>query len=376
MRMSFRVARTFGIDIKVHATFAIVIALGALQGGTLGGPLGALAGIGLVLALFACVTLHELGHALAAKRYGIPTREIVLWPLGGMALLSRAPSRPSHELVVALAGPAVNVVIAVVIAAAGLVTGLLPLDPAALLDMSAAPSGLAGFVIWLIGANVALVVFNMLPALPMDGGRVLRAGLAMALGHERATVIAARIGQVVAAGMTGFGLWQGHILLALIGVFVFFGATHELATRRARRVLSAWRLADVVHRGAPTVAPAELLGDVARLMLATRLRHVSVVHGGRFQGAVSRSDVESHLASHPGDHYVTEVMRRDVYALPADLPLDEACERMAERNEPLCAVVRDGRCLGLVGLDDVRDVIDLTRIVPPRSPHGRDEEAA
>lgn len=374
MRASFSIGRVFGIDIKLHATFALIVLFGAIQGAMLLGSTGIVVGIALVLALFLCVTLHELGHALAARRFGIGTREIVLWPLGGVAILMRQPSRPLHELVIALAGPAVNVAIAALLVVGGLASGVLPRGLADLLALSTDPQGLAGAFLWLIGANVALVVFNLIPALPMDGGRVLRALLQMALGADRATFIAARVGQAAALGMVGFGLWNGNILLAAVGVFVLLGASQELALRRTQRALRGWTLGDLVARGAPTLGPADLLSDAVRVMLATRARDVAVLHGGRFLGVLSRRDVEAALANDPRERYVSELARRDVMVLPAELTLDEASQRMAERWERVAAVVQNDRVVGVVSVESLADAAGLAR--PSDAPDSGDRAAA
>lgn len=225
MRWSMRLGRVLGIELRVHATFALILAwFGYAAFSRTGTLTGAAGGVAIIALLFLCVLLHEYGHALTARRYGIGTRSITLLPIGGVALLERMPRDPRQEIVVALAGPAVNVAIAAVLAAAiGL--GLLR------------PSGMTGT---LLAANLMLAAFNLLPAFPMDGGRVLRALLALRLERLRATRIAARIGQVLALGL-GLAGFLGNPFLVLIGVFVWFGARAELAStarteaRRAAR---------------------------------------------------------------------------------------------------------------------------------------------
>jgi Zn-dependent protease len=212
MRWSLPLGRIAGIDVRVHATFLLlVVGLGVLQLATGGSALSALIGIGFLLALFGCVLLHELGHALAARRYGIGTRDIMLLPIGGVARLERLPDRPSQELLVALAGPAVNAGLVLVLGVA----------------LFAAPASVAApFVTQLLVANVFLTVFNLLPAFPMDGGRVLRALLAMRLGPVRSTRIAATIGKGMAFLFGIAGLFWNPLLL-LIAIFVWFGAGQE-----------------------------------------------------------------------------------------------------------------------------------------------------
>lgn len=224
---STKIAEIAGIGIYVHATFLIIVAWVAFQAWAAVGTVSAVVtGVVFILALFACVVLHELGHALAARRYGIRTRDIILLPIGGVARLERMPDKPMQELVVALAGPAVNVAIA-----AGLwlwlsFTGALV--PASRLGILGGP-----FLERLMAVNILLIVFNLLPAFPMDGGRVLRALLAMRFGALRATRWAARVGRTMAVLFAILGIFTNPFLL-FIALFVWTGATQEEAMARAR----------------------------------------------------------------------------------------------------------------------------------------------
>ena len=239
-RWSFKIAEPFGIGVYVHISFLLIVAWVALGQLQTGGGMGAvLASVIFLLALFACVVLHELGHALAARRYGIRTRDITLLPIGGLARLERMPQKPLQELVVAIAGPAVNVVIAAALWLWLGVTG--SLVPADQLGLTMGP-----FFERLLAVNLALVVFNMLPAFPMDGGRVLRSLLALRLGFLRATRIAAAVGKAMAALFALIGIFFNPFLL-LIAIFVWFGATQEsaLAEARTRRAQPVWEIVDV-----------------------------------------------------------------------------------------------------------------------------------
>lgn len=221
MRFSTRIGKLFGIDIFLHWSFVLIPILVIYSSLTNGRGLAASSlSLLLTLALFGCVLLHELGHALTARRFGIRTRDIVMLPIGGLARLERMPRKPSQEFLIAIAGPAVNVVIAGLI----FVTLLLISPPATLLS-----PGLYGlsFFVSLMWANILLVAFNMLPAFPMDGGRVVRSLLAMLVPYEDATLIAGRLGQVMAVGFGIVGiLWQPTMIL--IAMFVFFAASSEI----------------------------------------------------------------------------------------------------------------------------------------------------
>lgn len=243
--MKWKLGVVSGIGIYVHWSFWLLPAW-VLFTGSAGSLAGALAAIGFVFAIFGCVVLHELGHALMARRFDVGTRDITLYPIGGVARLERIPTRPSQELAIALAGPAVNVVIAGVLLVVLLALGfgsegvVFSLTPAA-------------FLASLFAVNVALVVFNMLPAFPMDGGRVLRAFLAMWLPYDRATEIAVRVGQAVAIALGVIGLFSSPTLI-LIAVFVFLAAQGELMSVRNRFARQSWSYD--VHPSASGGSPA------------------------------------------------------------------------------------------------------------------------
>ena len=225
--MKLKLGRLAGIGIYVHWSFWILpvwILLSTVRDGR--GWAAGLSAVIFVFAIFGCVVLHELGHALMARHYRIGTRDITLYPIGGVASLERMPTRPSQELAIALAGPAVNVAIAGALFAGAVLTGLGNLAPAG--DLIGGP-----FLSSLMWVNVALAVFNLLPAFPMDGGRVLRAFLAMQMPYVKATTIAARVGQVVAILLGVLGLFSGGTLV-LVAVFVFLAAQAELTMARIR----------------------------------------------------------------------------------------------------------------------------------------------
>ena len=229
MFRSWKLGTAFGIGIYVHWTFLLLPAYVFLRNAGSGHVNAALYLVSLVVAIFGCVVLHELGHALMARRFGIATRDITLYPIGGVARLERMSERPWEEFWIALAGPAVNVVIAVLLA------GLLSLEGAYLSGgglIDALEQG--SFLAALIGANIVLFLFNLLPAFPSDGGRVLRALLAYPLGQVRATEIAVGVGTVMAAILFFWGFWQAELMLMLVAVFLFFAGQQELAAVRYR----------------------------------------------------------------------------------------------------------------------------------------------
>ncbi len=237
MWSSLKLARAFGIDIKVHVSFVLILALGAMQWGSLFGPRGVAFGVISMMLLFVCVTLHELGHSVVAQHYGIPVKEITLWPFGGIAQLGARPKEPSQELLIALAGPAVNVVLALALTAFGVLwLGTSGLGQA-LLDVGTAPPTQQTLLALLLGSNVVLALFNLIPALPMDGGRVLRSLLAMTMGSMKATRISANVARVIAVTMFVTAFITTHLVLAVIAAVVFIGAGRELADQQAGAAL-------------------------------------------------------------------------------------------------------------------------------------------
>ncbi|MDZ4718580.1 MAG: site-2 protease family protein, partial [Roseiflexaceae bacterium] len=268
MGWSFSIAKVAGISIKVHVTFFLILVLGAVQWGVPYGATGAVFGVILMILLFVCVTLHELGHSIVAQRLGIPVREIVLLPLGGVALLSRNPTKAWHELVIAAAGPLVNVVIAAILfAATGAASALGSLDGQAL--QQEAPPSLSSLLIWLLQANIFLVLFNLIPAFPLDGGRIFRALLSMVLAPRTATRIAVAIGQAIAILLGVFGVSSGNFSLVLVAIFIFFGAGQENAEGQARTMLITKRVGDAYNRYALTLEIGDRVSKVVDYILTS-----------------------------------------------------------------------------------------------------------
>ncbi|MBV8225277.1 MAG: site-2 protease family protein [Verrucomicrobia bacterium] len=227
MRSSIKIATIFGIDVRIHVTFFLVLAWIALVYYQTAGLSGAIQGVLFMLVLFGCVLLHEFGHALAAREFGIKTPDITLLPIGGVARLSRIPDKPWQELVVAIAGPLVNVVIAAALTFA--IHG-----STEILQIDRLENPRIELLDALRSINVMLVLFNMIPAFPMDGGRVLRSLLAMVMPYTLATQIAAWIGQGLAVVFAIFGL-RGNFFLIFIAFFIFVGAQQEVAMSKVRR---------------------------------------------------------------------------------------------------------------------------------------------
>ena len=360
MGWSFQIARINGISIKVHITFFLVLILGAVQWGSITGTIdGALYGIVLMILLFTCVTLHELGHSLVAVHFGIPVREITLLPLGGVSLITKNPDKPRQEMLIAIAGPLVNVVIAAILfVAVGGLGGVDLLNGRGLLADMGKPS-LQGMLLWLLAANVTLVAFNLIPAFPLDGGRFMRALLAIPLGYRRATRIASVVGQVIALGIGIFGLLDGNFILMLIAVFVFFGAGQETATAESKTVLTTRRVGDAYNKNALTLVVGDRVSKVVDYLLTSHQPNFAVMQGNTLLGIVTRDDVLGALATSTIDLFATEIMERDVLKIDASKTLQEVSESMSLKGKHVAAVYDNGNYLGLIGIEDIREAFTI-----------------
>lgn len=358
MKWSFSFVRVFGIDIKIHATFVLILLLGAIQWGGSSGMAGAVFGILLMMLLFLCVILHELGHSLVAKVFGLPVQEILLLPIGGVAQLEKNPQKPLHELLISIAGPLVNLAIAaLLIALAGVSGAFESLNPRGLVSgQPSAPSG-ATMLAWLIAANVSLAVFNLIPAFPMDGGRVLRAILWYLMGFSKATRVASLAGQLIAMGLGIWSMVNGHLLLTLIAIFIFLGAGQEWAAERARAVLTTLRVGDAYNKHALTLSPGDRVSTVVHLLLTSYQPDFAVMQGGTLVGVVSRAHVLKALMSDTEDQYVTAIMDRDIPSFQGSSQLDGVNNEMSAKAKQVGAIYDGERFLGLVSQDDIKEAL-------------------
>lgn len=355
MKWSWPIARIAGIDVKIHATFLLIVVLGAMQWSSFG-LAGMAFGALLMLALFLCVTLHEFGHGLVAQRFGIPVQEIVLLPIGGVAALARNPSKPLHELLIAAAGPAVNVVLAVVLSLMlGLHASWNGLSTDHLVKAFGAGPSLATALIWLLNANIFLVLFNLTPAFPMDGGRILRGLLGFVTDWGRATRIAAVTGQVIAVGMFLFAIFGGHIMLGIIAAFIFLAAGSTYAEEQARSVLSTWRVGDAYNKHALTLTEHDRVSRVVDYLLTSYQPDFAVLRGRELVGVVLRDKVLEALSTLPGDTTVDRLMLRDVPRVPAEMPLHTVTEQMRDAQSRVAAVYHGAHFAGLVSADDLAE---------------------
>ncbi len=351
MSWSFRLGKLFGIDVFVHVTFLLLLGFIGLSHWLPARESGAaLAGVGFFAALFACVLLHEFGHALTARRFGITTRDITLLPIGGLARLERMPEKPMEELWVALAGPAVNVVIAGAIYAYLAATS--GLEPAGQLSMTG-----GSFLARLAAVNVMLVLFNLLPAFPMDGGRVLRALLATRMDYARATNIAARLGQFMAIVFGFVGLFVNPFLV-FIAFFVWIGAQEESGMVRMKSALGGLPMQRVMMTEFRTLAPSDPLARAVDYVLAGFQQDFPVVEAdGRIVGVLTRADLIGALAARGAATAVGEVMQREFATVdPLELA-DGGLARLQESKCPTLPVVRQGRLVGIVTAENLGEFL-------------------
>lgn len=366
MTWSFPIGSIRGTEIRLHVTFLLFLLWIGGAHWAAGGAAEAATGVLFVLILFACVVLHEFGHVAAASRYGVRTPDITLLPIGGVARLERIPEEPAQELVVALAGPAVNVAIAALLY---LLLGGLP-DP-----MQAVPqdprADLLGRVLW---ANVFLVVFNLIPAFPMDGGRVLRALLAMRMGHVRATQIAASVGQAVAVGLGLIGLF-GNPLLLFIALFVWLGAAGEAHAAQLRDLSRGLRVGDATVTRFESLGVGATVEDAVQCLIRTTQHDFPVVDGaGRLRGVLTRDDIIRALREQGPEAPALEVMRADIPVLHHRASLEEALRLLQAGGHPAVGAVDSaGRLLGLVTTENIGEMMMVhaarpgLRLAPPHA---------
>lgn len=352
MRWSVKLGEFSGIAVYIHTTFLILIAwVGFSRWEPERSLTAAIAGILFVSALFLCVLLHEFGHALTAKRFGINTENITLLPIGGVARLERMPEDPKQEFLIALAGPAVNVVIALILMVYLAATGrLFPLT-----ELSATSGS---FAERLMVINVVLVIFNMIPAFPMDGGRVLRAGLALRMNYARATNIAATLGQGFAFLFGLIGL-LGNPFLIFIAFFVWIGAAQEAAGVQLRSALGAKSTADAMITDFRTLTPGDPLSRAVELLLAGSQEDFPVVDNNAVVGILTKVDLLQALARDGERPLVGDVMQRNFESAQEGESLKFVLERLQNRECRTLPVLQQNHLVGLITMENLSEFVSI-----------------
>jgi Zn-dependent protease/CBS domain-containing protein len=353
---AFKIGRFSGIDVRVHWTFLLLLALFAFIGyQASGSPLGALTATAVIVALFLCVLLHEFGHSLVAQRLGIEIHSITLLPIGGVSNLESLPEKPADEVKISVAGPLVNVVLAFIFFAVALLLGAVPLVPSN--NLFTGFGSVGEFFFYLGYLNVVLAVFNLLPAFPMDGGRVLRGLLATRLGAVRATDISSAVGQFFALAFFFIGLLTANFILTFIAVFIFFGASGEKQMVRQRESTRGILVSDVMGTKphTETVTPYHTFGQVLD----------SVIHGyqedfpvadenGKLLGMITREEILA-AAHSPGKYSrVRDLMKTNVPTISPQADLfDDGLRILQQSGLRAVPVTENGELVGMLTMEDI-----------------------
>jgi Zn-dependent protease len=352
MKNALYLGAVSGIRVYVHWTFLILIGWIVFSNLGKGSSVNEILwSVIFILTIFACVTLHELGHALAAKRFNIKTRDITLLPIGGVAQMESLPEKPKEELIVALAGPAVNILIFIVL----YFTTQQQISPETLTRLEPG-IGPGNFLFALMFVNLWLALFNLIPAFPMDGGRVFRALLAFRMNRNRATQIAANLGQFLAVGFIFAGLFYNPFLV-FIGLFVFLGAQAEAEQTKTQSLLRGYTVGDALLEESPTIEYNATIGMAADQLLKSQNKHFVVDRAGITEGAIGRDEIIRALEELGEEAPVGRAMRKDVLYLSPEMPIEEAWKKMQEQNQPFALVTSGGKLVGALDLDNIVEFV-------------------
>jgi len=346
MKYTIRFGTYFGIPVRIHFTFPLILVAFGVAAGVKGGAWEAVRSVALILCVFVCVVLHEFGHSLVARRYGVTVRDIVLLPIGGMARAERIPEKPIQEIVVAIAGPLVNFVLVAIIGGALWLRGV-----------SVTTSD--AFLVNIFWVNVVLGVFNLVPAFPMDGGRILRGLMAMKMPYLKATRYAKNIGQIVAIGFAIIGFIDPtFIMLPLIAIFIFFGATSEERIVRVKASLDGMSTRDFLPTGVPMLTTDDTVGSIAPGLASYGAFAFPVTNEERtLAGAVESEDLRRAIESGRLEESLRRFVRTGFPLIEASAPASQAYYLLQSHKLPVAGVVENNGFLGLVYFDDLAHAI-------------------
>ena len=351
MKWSLPIGRIFGISLRLHVTFLIFLAFIAYASFMDLGLSGAGWAVAMFCSVFACIALHELGHSVVAQELGVQVKSITLLPIGGVAALRSIPENPWHEIAITVAGPMVNAAIACV---------LIPFTgtPSHWLYVNM-PQNIHGLLLSLTQANLTLFVFNFIPAFPMDGGRLLRAVLALVLPYRQATTIAAMVGQGLAILFVVVGL-KFSFWLVLIGAFIFLGAEGEERVVRMRSVLRDLNVQDVMSRGVAMLSPSDPVSRGIGLIYQTGQDDFPVLDQGRLVGVVARSGLVEAMNTQGANTPVMAIMDANVTLASPWEKLASACEEIINgTSSNAVVVVNDGQLVGMVSPENINRFLSL-----------------
>ena len=356
MKGVLKLGSVAGIKIELHWTFTLLIAwvvfLDLQQGGDLE---SSLFNVSLILILFLCVVLHELGHALTAKKFKIQTQRITLLPIGGVAMLDKMPDKPKQELLVALAGPAVNVVIALLLLLIVPIKSYLLLEPEEI-EQFLNTTGSRSFLFYLFVANIMLVVFNSIPAFPMDGGRVLRALLAMVMDRVKATNIAARTGQVFAVIFFILGLFFNPFLI-LIALFIFIGAYGENQMVRQTALLEGHKVKEAMLTNITLLEPENTVQEVIDILLSGTEKNFIVALNNKIVGILYHKDILNNSKNRSLE--VNEIMQKEFKTIEDTGELRDIFDLITKEKRNFFAVTQNGNIAGAIDTSNIGEFILL-----------------
>jgi Zn-dependent protease len=345
MPWSFGVGKVAGIKFRIHWTFVLLLAFVFFAARAQYGTERATWSVLFICAIFACVLIHEMSHSIIGRHFGVQARSITLLPIGGIAAMDEIPDKPGQEVAISIIGPFINLVIAgVLYAAVGWWTGI------GLPDLF--PDSVKTFMAGLIGANLLLAVFNMIPAFPMDGGRVFRSLLALRMDYMRATSTAVTVGHVISIVFVFYGIFYNW-WLAIIGVFLYLGASGEQRHVQVRTVLHQVPARQVMTTNFETLSPDDRVSRCIEHVFHGYQEDFPVVDGGGLQGMLTRNGLISAVHRKGTDIPVSEAMDPDCVAVGPDVRLDEVYKRLTGQNKTVSAVVDDGHLLGLLSLEGI-----------------------
>ncbi len=370
MGNSLKIARIWGVDIQVHWSFILILFYGAFLFGRNASSLaaGAIYGVVVILLLFVCVVLHEFGHAIMAKYFGVNVPHITLLPIGGVAQLERMPRKPMQEFLIAIAGPAVNFALAAVLLPAALLVVSMSIGTGSMwalvsaLMRTAQSMSVGGLLLTLAGTNLLLGIFNLLPAFPMDGGRILRALLALRLRYVPATRIAVLIGRGMAILFAIWGISGGGIFLLLVAFFVYVGGRGELEAVQSRYVLKDFSARQAVNKDAHVLYTSEPISRAVDYIMTTYQGDFPVHDlGNNLVGVLTRPRLVATLRGQGQDGRIVDVMipRARVPVTEGDTTLADVWEQMLEAGSRVIIVQDQDQFLGLITLDDISELIQV-----------------
>lgn len=367
MRGSLKIGNIFGIGLFIHWTFSILLFIIIITNYRAGhSPEQIGWSVVFILSIFVTVFLHELGHSLAARRKGIKTKDITLLPIGGVARLEAIPEKPLDELFVALAGPAVNIVLAAI------TYFFLPADfiNVNTMQMSAGVNA-ENFIAYFFFANIWLAVFNLIPAFPMDGGRVLRAIMAMHISRDRATFWAARIGQVLAFAFILLGIFSNPFLV-FIGLFIIIGAQAEYENTRIQFSLKGYKVSDVVMKNYEVLEPDSAISEAVDKLLNGSCKSFLIMSNSTVVGTITKDDLILALQQHKETEKVCAFMNKEFTTIHLDAKLEDAMKTAQQTKQGYMPVMDDKR--HVTGVLDLENILEFVMIIDAKNKYKTHEQ--